>query len=125
MTFILVLFAVIPQTDIADESVAMVELNHFYDADGKHVLDQLIFYDWNAAESTHDIIAWRLCKKPSQRPVAVRGRWISVWHDGDTLRRVRAEVFRETWTQFDPESIARKTRPKDQRRELTKKRMRR
>jgi len=32
--------------DVAREQVDLVELNHFYDEQGRLVFDQLIFYDW-------------------------------------------------------------------------------
>lgn len=121
------LFSFHPIEPIAAERVDLVEVNHFYDENGKHVLDQLIFYDWSDEKSEYEIRAWRLLKKPSQRPLKdfQRNEYSVTWQDGDTLRRIQAEAMSETWTQYDPELVARASLPKDQRRELLKKRMRR
>jgi hypothetical protein len=48
-----------------------------------------------------------------------RGCYIATWHDGLTLRQVRAASIRETWTQYDPELIERSVLPKEHRRELS------
>ena len=109
---------VIPQPLIASESVAMVEVNHFYDPDGKHVLDQVIFWDWSNEESTHRVIDWRLCKCRWQHPHELNGRWVCTWFDGGTLRRVEAAQYRETWTQVDPEVRDRKFLRQEDRRKL-------
>ncbi len=108
----------------ATEVVDLVEVNHYYDEAGKHVFDQLIFYDWVCDEQRYHVIAWRLLKQPSQLPVATLTKrsapreWTCTWLDGELLRRIRARQFRETWTQHDPELRERAHLPKDQRREL-------
>ena len=39
--------------------VDLIEVNHFYDENGKRVFDQLIFWDWKPAEAAHRVRAWR------------------------------------------------------------------
>lgn len=116
-----------PFEPIAVEEVDLVEVNHFYDENGKHVLDQLIFYDWSDHHSRYEIRAWRLLKKEHQKPTRDfnRDTYNVTWQDGDMIRRVHAKAMRETWTQYDPELVARANLPKDQRRELIKNRLRR
>lgn len=41
-----------------------------------------------------------------------------ILEDGDNLRKISAPVFRETWTQYDPELEDREYLPKEQRTEL-------
>jgi hypothetical protein len=107
---------------VARDEVDLVEINHFYDENGKHVFDQLIFYDWSAEQSRFQVRAWRLVKSPTQLPQRnwQRGEFEAVWHDGDVLRKIHAFSTRETWTQYDPELIERSSLPREQRRELHK-----
>jgi hypothetical protein len=109
-----------PQEFVARDQVDLIEVNHYYDEAGKHVFDQLIFYDWSGEESRYHVRAWRLIKHPSQFPHRdVRAdAYVATWQDGDVLRSVRGEAFRETWTQYDPELLERAALPKSQRREL-------
>lgn len=92
----------------------VLELNHFYDEHGKLVFDQWLFWDWNPVDRRYDVRAW-LLNKGKQRRVATT----LSWDDNGHLRRVRAIEFRETWTQYDPELVAREVRPKEYRRGLT------
>jgi hypothetical protein len=111
-----------PVEDVVAESVDLIELNHCFDEEGRHVFDQILFYDWSARDQHYHVRAWRMLKNPKQIPTrhAVRGDYESVWYDGWVLRRVRSTTFRETWTQYDPEVLARAKLPKELRRELLK-----
>lgn len=111
-----------PVEDVAIDRVDLIELNHFYDEHGKHVFDQIIFYDWSSQSGRYNVRAWRLLKKPAQIPKRDwrRRNFIAVWHDGIVLREVHAETVRESWTQYDPELVERTFLPKEQRRELRK-----
>ena len=107
--------------DVATDQVDLIEYNHLYDEQGRHVLDQLIFYDWSRSESRYQIRDWRLIKSKKQVPHRDerRGLYVATWYDGDSIRQVRAVSVRETWTQYDPELVEREFLPKEQRRELT------
>ncbi len=109
-----------PATDVVSDRVDLVEVNHFYDEQGRLVLDQIIFYDWSLVQARYNVRAWRLLKTPAQIP---QRNWksqefVAVWHDGETLRRVRADLLRESWTQYDPELLEQQYLPKEKRREL-------
>lgn len=101
---------------ILGESVDVVELNHFYDGDGKPVLDQLLFYRWNG--SRHELIDWRSVKSPACLPVRHGSRWECFWQDGHRWRRIRCASYRESWTQHDPELADREIMPYDSRQKL-------
>ncbi len=108
------------ENTVVREHVDLIELNHFIDDAGRHVFDQLIFYDWSPQQGRYHVRAWRLIKSPSQFP---RRHWQPagyrcLWHDDGVLREVWAETFRETWSQQDPERANRKIFPEDQRAEL-------
>ncbi len=111
-----------PVDDVASDHVDLVELNHLYDEQGKHVFDQIIFYDWSARHGRYNVRAWRLLKHPHQVPHqdSQTGRYTALWRDGKVLRKVLAETMRESWTQHDPELIERAFLPKEQRSELRK-----
>jgi hypothetical protein len=104
---------------VVDE-VDLMEVNHFYDEQGRHVFDQTIFYDWCPVQCRFNVRAWRLLKTPSQRPSRdwESGGHVAFWHDGTVLRRVRSRAFRESWTQYDPELVERDFVPKEQRPDL-------
>ena len=109
---ILLLLSILPYETIISEQVDVVEVNHFYDEKGRHVFDQVIFYDWKC--NYHELADWRLIKNESQRPV--NGRML--FYDQDTLRKITARTQRETWTQYDPELAERERLPKERRRLL-------
>lgn len=98
------------------ESVDVVEVNHFYDGEGKLVLDQLLFYRWNV--NCHQLIDWRLIKSPECLPVRHGGHWECFWRDGHDWRRIRAASYRESWTQWDVELADREFNPVDRRQKL-------
>ncbi|HEX5102705.1 MAG TPA: hypothetical protein VFV87_02780 [Pirellulaceae bacterium] len=103
-------------TDTAD----VIELNHFYDGDGRPVFDQVIFWQWHEREGAYHVLAWRLWKTPAQSPWRdwLRGGYAMAWFDGERLRVVRATSFTETWTQHDPELDDRQYFPVNLRRGL-------
>jgi hypothetical protein len=113
-----------PCRAIEVDKVELIEFNHFYDEQGRHVFDQMIFYDWSAREMRYQIRDWRLIKNANQSPHfdAQRGIYSATWHDGVTMRQVRGASLTETWTQYDPELIERSHLPKEQRRELSDRR---
>jgi len=81
----------------------LVEVNHYHNATGQHVLDQVIFYDWSAQLKRYDVREWRLIQSESMYPVQ-RGRgYVVRWHDDGIMREVIARAKRETVTQHDPE----------------------
>jgi hypothetical protein len=109
-----------PQEDVSRDRVDLVEVNHFYDDAGRHVFDQVIFYDWSPLDCRHVVRAWRMVKNSAQLPKRswADDTYTATWNDGDTLREVRAESMRESWTQYDPELAERDYLPKEKRREL-------
>lgn len=111
------LLCAVPYSPIVETAVDRIEVNHFYDENGRLVFDQLIFY--RLAEDGHsDVIAWRLVKCPAMLPYRCKGRSVVLWFDGDFLRRVVALSAGETWTQFDPELLERERLPTEHRAEL-------
>lgn len=111
-----------PQEDVAREQVDLVEVNHYYDEQGRLVFDQTIFYDWSPENSRYMVRDWRMVKSPSQLPQRNwhDGGYLAVWQDGEVLRRVHAQAMRETWTQYDPELVEREYLPKEKRRGFRK-----
>ena len=111
-----------PPEDALVERVDLIELNHNYDEAGRFQFNQIIYYKWSLDHCRYNVCAWRLLKHDGQIPVRnwCCGGYDSVWHDGDVLRVVAAEHFRETWTQFDPEMKERRYLPKDKRPDLAR-----
>lgn len=92
------------------ECVDLIELNHFYDRQGKHVYDQVIFYERHPGNGKYHVRAWCLVEDReslNRRPVkdAVSDLYRVEWLDSDqqVLRSIRSRLFRESWTHTDPE----------------------
>jgi hypothetical protein len=122
-SFFLLLIAILPRLDgPVCERVDLIEVNHHHDENCRLIMTQQIFYEWNRGR--YDVIAWRMVKSPIQLPYRdwQDGGYVCFWKDGDIMRKVRAEAFRETWTQAglsgDPEVNEREMLPKERRKEL-------
>ena len=110
-----------PQETAAVDKVDLIEVNHLYDQQGRHVIDQLIFYDWDSSHGRFQVRAWRLIKSPGQMPQRdwSKDAYVSYWRDMHVMRRVYASRIRETWTTYDPEVLEREVLPIEYRQELS------
>lgn len=107
-----------PQCGPLVTTTDVVEVNHFHDDDGRKVFDQIIWWEWlGGAKVVRD---WRLLKTPRQMPQQRNGWYESTWWDGETLRRVRAKAYCETWTFHDPELKNRDHWPQEKRTKLSR-----
>lgn len=120
LAILLAATALNPPENVVTDHVDVIEINHFYDEQGKLVFDQVLYFDWSPAESRYNVRAWRLLKSPGHVPQKdwQRGDYVATFYDGDVLREIRAQTVRETWTQYDPELAEREFLPKERRREL-------
>lgn len=101
------------------DRVDVLETNHFFDENGRHVFTQHIYYTFCHGDCRHHVIAWRMHKTDHQIPhLDSRGGFTQIWVDADQLRCVRIWSLRETWTQFDVELIERQWLAREARREL-------
>lgn len=108
--------AVAPQDDIIIDRVDMIEVNRYYDGQGKLIFTQLIFWDYSPSRGEFIVRDWRMMKCHMRR-------WSNgfMWIDErDQLRHVRGRTFFESWTQIDPEIENRKKLPVDDRRKLSR-----
>ncbi len=102
-----------PSPRAADElkqRVDLIEFNHYYDCQGKHQFDQVIFYEWSPDYRRFHVIAWSLVEGDLKRvPRQLPGSGLTSvsWFDRDANvhREVQAKLYRETWSQSDPERI--------------------
>ena len=90
----------------AEEYVDLIELNHFYDQQGRLVYDQVIFYERAPENERFQVRAWCLVEDRedlNRRPVKnYQTQLYQVdWYDTDqrVLRKVTSRHFRESWTQ--------------------------
>lgn len=120
MLLCLALMAACPNETALVDRVDLIEINHFYDSQGHHVFDQVIFYDWSQADSRFQVRAWRLLKSNQQLPRMnwQSGRYEVNWRDMNHFRRITANQRHETFTQYDPEILERNMFPTEHRREL-------
>lgn len=119
-TWAALIFALLPVGEPVRERADLVEWNHFFSEYGKPVFVQLIWYEYRPVEGEYRVRAWKLAKYESQRPIRDHrtGDWVTTWTDGETFREIRADAFRESWTQYDPELHDRDFLPKEQRRDF-------
>jgi hypothetical protein len=109
---------IVPQSTVLRESVGAIERNFYYDEEGRLVFEQVIFCD--VIDGEEQVVAWRLIKDPCIIPKRDwQGGYVATWMDADTVRQVRTGSVRESWTQFDPELVAREKLPNEKRRGLT------
>ncbi len=107
--------AEVPKSSDVEEQVDLIELNHFYDDLGRHVYDQLIFYEWAPDAKSFLVRAWCLVDEKQAGTVKPwrtwqDRRWHVRYHDRENrfYRKISSQQFRETWTQVDPERANRK-----------------
>jgi hypothetical protein len=108
---------------ILEEHSDLIEINHFFDEQGRLVFSQIIFYEWCGADGRFQVRDWRLLKEQAQIPLRDwrNNRFVAEWRDAkekDVLRRTTASALRETWTQYDPELKEREILPQEQRNRL-------
>lgn len=94
----------------AAECVDLIEMNHFYDRCGRLVFDQVIFYERAPETGRFQVRAWCMAddrEHLNRRPIRneITGRYQVDWFDSDKrlTRRISSKLFRESWTQVDPE----------------------
>lgn len=110
------------------DRVDLIEINHYHN-NGRSVLDQVIYWDWDFKTNRFQVVAWRMFKQPEQYPIRNWriNRYVSIFTDpgpssfGEkTNRKIIAFQFRETWTEYDPEVFERDFLERDFRRGLGK-----
>lgn len=114
-----------PADEVTVDQVDLVEINHFYDDQGRLVFDQVIYYDWSTVHSRYQVRDWRLLKTTTQVPLRDwrEGGYVAEWEDfkqRNGMRRVKSKSVRETWTQYDPELVEREFLAQEKRTELNR-----
>ena len=103
----LLLFSLVPFDTTVEDNVDLIELNYYYAQEETEVRDkdevifaQLIYYNWVGGKL--QIVDWRVYK-PERIPHKSRGKWLSIFKDGGTLRKVSSLAFITTHTYYDRE----------------------
>lgn len=103
------------------DSVDIIEINHFLNDSGQTQLDQFIFWDYSPSLGEYVVVAWRSIKT-EDRPYKSGSNYVLTFkdtRDGSILRKVYAKHIRETWTDYDPETVNQEYLDRNNRRELT------
>jgi hypothetical protein len=100
---------------VGAEYVDAIELSHIYDAKGSLIFDQVIFYERTPVTGKFQVRAWCLVEDRehlNRRPVKNEetGIYQVDWYDTDKkiLRKLTSRIFRESWSQVDPERADKK-----------------
>ena len=109
-----------PVNYLKEDRVDLIEINHYFDTNGKPVLNQLIFHEWNDRRQQFEICDYKLLRSDNHLPLHGMPGQVPycIWHDDQNLRMVRGRNTIETWTQYDPENRQRKSVPAEIRRGL-------
>ncbi|MBX3420499.1 MAG: hypothetical protein KF752_02975 [Pirellulaceae bacterium] len=93
--------------------VDLVEWNHCYDDLGRHCYDQIVFYEWSPDYRRYHVVAWCLVDNNLSRLPSLdraKNQYVVRWHDRDTgrSREIWSPLYRETWSNSDPERANKK-----------------
>jgi len=105
------------------QSVHITELNHRYSPEGKHIFSQVIFWERVPATGKYRVRDWVLVEMQeslNRIPIRRNDVWETSFVRDGVYYDVRSNLFRESWTQTDPEAEDAKKWPKDQRRPLSR-----
>lgn len=94
---IAILFAMAVIVGRVSEHVDMIELNHYYDSAGRLVYDQVIAWEHSPETGRFNVRAWRMAE--TDYPIRING--IVRFAKSDVL--IHSRLYRESWTQHDPE----------------------
>lgn len=116
----------IPLNLTTHEHVDAIELNHFFDQRGHLVYDQVVFFERTPTTGRFQVRAWCLVddrealnRRPEKND---NGLYECFMVDSNErlTRRIVSRVFRESWTQIDPEREDKKRHAESLRIELVK-----
>ncbi len=116
----------IPTNLTTHEHVDAIELSHVYDARGRLVFDQVVFWEQTPTTGRFQVRAWCLVddrEAINRRPVRNdNGLYVCEVVDVSEklTRRVVSRVYRESWSQCDPEREDKKQHDERLRVELVK-----
>ena len=107
--------SIIPHDVALRDSVSVLEIQHYYDGEGREIFSQLIGWD-----ESDNVRFWRMAKTEQHIPKRdwANGGYAVTFSDGDQLRTIAAPSFRETWGQEDVELANRTILPSEHRRPL-------
>jgi len=91
----------------------LIELNHCHDEFGRHCYDQVVFYEWSPDYRRYHVVAWCLVDNGLWRMPTLdrhKQQYLVRWHDRETgrPREIWSPLFRETWSNSDPERANKK-----------------
>jgi len=139
-TLLFCLFSIIPYYSIPEVKCEAIQINHFYDNDGKIVFDQMLYMDKIPYKDGYKDVAigWVLLRNSRFNDPVERKKWeddvknaglpyvpkyvdnlhISgnsvLMFDVDKIVRIRFKtIIYESWTQYDPELDSRQFFPKE------------
>jgi hypothetical protein len=91
----------------------LIELNHCHDDNGRHCYDQIVFYEWSPDYRRYHVVAWCLVDNGLARMPSfdhAKQTYIVRWFDRESgrNREIWSPLFRETWSNSDPERANKK-----------------
>lgn len=123
-----------PPSGVTQENVDLAEYNNLYGPDGNAVIDQIILWNWDVSDKAYRCAGW--AQVPTKEKEVVHGkskfkdrepvggiygvktedgRYKTIINTAGKTRIIYSDLFRETWTQNDPEMDDRAFLPKEKR----------
>lgn len=99
------------RSNVLEETTSLIELNHQYDLKGAAVFDQIIFWERLPETGKYRVRAWTLTdydNKEKRLALDINKSdhiYTVTYFDVDEKanRKITSRLFRESWTQKDPE----------------------
>lgn len=105
-----------PTLTIPKTQVDCIEKNHCFDESGKCTLIQYIYWNFEFESSTFHVVDWRLTSHLYYENKNFNRNSIEHWYrNGDTLYKVEAPFYFESFTLGDPELRERQFKPEIER----------
>lgn len=103
-----------------EEHIDLIELNHMYNPKGEAVFDQLIYWERQPNTGKFHVRAWKMFGQDVSLDTFEKVTVRYYDQDGGVYRILRSKLYRESWTQVDPERNDQKEWPEQMRVGLAK-----
>jgi len=101
------LLLVVGNLSVTHDHCDLTELNHYFDAQGRNVYDQVIFYEWSPEHSVYHVRSWIIVEDSQRLPRRNYSNNIYKIRYTDRESKIERLItsthFRESYTQTDPE----------------------
>lgn len=92
----------------------LMELNHYYSLKGDYIYSQVVLWNEDPVTGKLQVGAWSIADDFHNAPFPTHGNGIHRWQNSKG-QQAHSRLFRESWTQSDPERENKRIFPEDER----------